>query len=197
MPEKRNAGEDKLQPVMPTAAATPPPSVPAAKGIDPAASLKKLADLQLERVTKLPDGTDDDEYQYVLRCTRGCVGIFLVGGHPNNRVLGNDDWVSNYHAAGERWSHDIYCQVCSDKAMREGGADDILVQLPEINYVRSSIKEGTKFIAPTQWLFRFPKDPELFRKIGMHRATLMANKVMNDGLPEEVVARLRRENARG
>lgn len=178
----------------------PPAAAPKLRKLHDAAALLATARTVEQAVSAAGAKDDGDDWQYYVRCTRGCMGIFLVGGHPHGKALGNKDWFSDYHDTGEQWQIDIFCQVCSYAAMRTDNPEAVAYQLP-VGYIPSKSRKEVLFMVPPEYLFRFPKDPARLAEMrangqtGHHRATLMSNPIMNDGIPADLKATLAREGA--
>jgi hypothetical protein len=138
--------------------------------------------------------SDDDKYQYYVRCRRHAApGIFLTK-NPHGSILTNHDWFASYKGVNESWDKDIWCQECLQYDPTTDEYAGVQFPLAGIQYVPTRKAKNTAFSVEGRYLFRYPKDPELFAAMAvkgnaLHRGVRMAADAMNHGLPADVVTR--------
>lgn len=158
-----------------------------AEGQSAADLLKSFTDQDTQRASERVT-SDDDKYQYYLRCHRGHrePAAFLLK-NPGSNIVTNDQWFATYKAPGEPYQLDVYCQHCG-KFDANGDYYGELVPVP-LNYVQPRSRKEIAFAVPPRYLWRYAKDPEVRAKEGQHRGMRMAVEAMNHGLPASVRSR--------
>lgn len=169
--------------------------LPEVKGtVQDAAALLGAFQADRRQVAKQIASTDDDKYQYYVRCRRhDQPGIFLRK-NPHGGTITVRDWFASYKSVDEPWGRDVWCQHCLEYNAERDEYSGVQFPLAGINYAPTKSAKNVEFHVESRYLFRYAKDPELFRQmaekgIALHRGVRMAADAMNHGLPADVVTR--------
>lgn len=168
--------------------------LPDAGTVEDAAAL--LGAFQLEsrqRATQIAKA-DDSKYQYYVRCRRHDQPGIYLRKNPNGGLISNADWFATYKGINEPWSRDIWCQHCLQYDPVKDEYHGEQFPLAGIIYVPTRSAKNVTFGVESRYLFRYPKDKELFEQMAakgnaLHRGVRMAADAMNHGLPADVVTR--------
>ena len=137
---------------------------------------------------------DDSKYQYYVRCRRHDQPGIYLRKNPNGGLISNADWFATYKGINEPWSRDIWCQHCLQYDPVKDEYHGEQFPLAGIIYVPTRSAKNVTFGVESRYLFRYPKDKELFEQMAakgnaLHRGVRMAADAMNHGLPADVVTR--------